>query len=124
MMTSTARNTPDPSTAGATGRRRPAGKSPRRAPRVVGEVARGVERDLEELAARDKQLSAGLAATARALAAKLDDPGNSATSASMCARALLEVMSRLWEHAPAQEEADRLDDLAAQRKRRVSAAKD
>jgi hypothetical protein len=59
-------------------------------------VAAGVKRDLAEIAKRDKRLSeSGLAATALALAADIDNPKNSATSRSMCARALNEALADL-----------------------------
>ncbi len=60
-------------------------------------------------------------ASALALARELDVK-NSATSKSMCARALREAMDRLRELAPPAERADRLDELAGRRKRRRSAA--
>jgi hypothetical protein len=59
-----------------------------------------------------------LAASALVLAAELDDPGNSATSKSMCSKALLDVMNRLAELAPPVREADRLDEVKAARARR------
>lgn len=85
-------------------------------------VADAVTRDL---AALDK-LSPGLAestlaASAGVLARELDAPGNSATSKSMCARALLETMDRLRELAPAAAANDRLDDLAKKRANRKTA---
>ena len=61
-----------------------------------------------------------LVATAVALARELDAK-NSATSKSMCARALREVMDRLRELAPPVEHGDRLDDLTARREKRQSA---
>lgn len=66
--------------------------------------------------------SAALVASAFALARELDSK-NSATSKSMCARALREALDRLRELAPPREKPDRLDELKArrsQRRRRAS----
>lgn len=85
-------------------------------------VKEAVESDLKRLAKRDPVLaSSALAATALALAAEIDGD-NSATSKSMCARALNETLKELWEQAPPTEESDGLDDLAARRAKRRSAA--
>lgn len=56
-------------------------------------------------------------ASALALARELDAK-NSATSKSMCARALREAMDRLRELAPPKPAADRLDEIAGQRAKR------
>jgi hypothetical protein len=81
-----------------------------------GSVLAAVERDLEALARRDQDLaSSGLAATALTMARALDDPKNSATSKSMCARVLSDTLARLRALAPAAEERDGLDDLSARR---------
>lgn len=89
----------------------------RKALTVVG----AVEQDLRELARRDKTLAtSGLAASALALAREIDKPKNSATSKSMCARALLDTLGRLRELAPVEQEADSLDDLTARRIARVA----
>ena len=62
--------------------------------------------------------SGALVASAVALARELDMK-NSATSKSMCARALREVMDRLMELSPqAGREPDALDDLSERRRRR------
>lgn len=58
--------------------------------------------------------------SALVLADQLDDPLNSATSKSMCTKALLDVMDRLRELAPPKQEADALDDLAKRRERRLT----
>lgn len=85
-------------------------------------VLAGVERDLADIAARDEKLAqSGLATQALALAKELDNP-NSATSKSMCARALLETLDRLLELAPVEEKLDDIDEIAAQRARRQAAA--
>jgi hypothetical protein len=84
-------------------------------------VLAAVERDLKEFAKRDKALAdSTLAASARALAAELDDPENSATSKSMCARVLLDTLDRLRELLPEQEEKDRLDELSSRRTARLA----
>lgn len=82
-------------------------------------VVDAVELDLAEIRKRDAGLAdSALAATAKVLAAQLDDPRPSATSKSMCARALTETMDRLRELAPMKEEADGVDEVAKQRERR------
>lgn len=75
-------------------------------------VVDAVERELERL----KNESAD-AAVALVLAEALDDPGNSATSKSLCAKALGETMQRLRAQAP-KEKHNRLDDLSARRAKR------
>ena len=69
-----------------------------------------IRRDLAALP--DDLAGSGLAATAIALARAMDD-NNSATSKSMCARAILELTDRLRALAPAVEEDDALDGLQA-----------
>lgn len=79
-------------------------------------VVAAVESDLKEIGSRDSALeTCGLAATALALAHDLDDRSNSATSRSMCAKALVDTLDRLWELAPAKDEGSKLDDLSARR---------
>lgn len=63
-----------------------------------------------------------IVASAVALARELDDD-NSATSKSMCARALREAMDRLRDLAPPKAKADRLDDLTARRQKRQTQKK-
>jgi hypothetical protein len=58
--------------------------------------------------------------TARSLAAELDGRA-SATSKSMCAKALVDVLRELESVAPAVKEADAVDDLDTRRKRRRAA---
>ena len=88
-----------------------------------GSVVEAVRRDLAELALRDPRLAqSALAASALALAAQLDDPGNSATSKSMCARALAETFDRLRALAPPVVEEDGIDELAARRSGRLAGA--
>lgn len=87
-------------------------------------VVAAVERDLAEIRKRDERLAdSGLAASALSLAAEMDDATNSATSKSMCARALHDALDSLRALAPPAEEKDRLDDIAEQRaKRRARSA--
>lgn len=59
-----------------------------------------------------------LAASAIALAYQIENPFNSATSKSMCARELRETMSKLRELAPPAEEEDGIDELSARRAER------
>ena len=84
-------------------------------------VLEAVDRDLDRLRAVDPVLaSGGLALAARALARALDDPGNSATSKSMCAKTLLDMLDRLRELTPKAAERDALDDLATRRAARLA----
>jgi predicted RNA-binding Zn ribbon-like protein len=86
-------------------------------------VLEAVERDLDRLRGRDAELAeSALAASAVALAREVDSGRNSATSKSMCARELREVMDRLWELAPEKMQGDGLDELNARRTARRSAA--
>ena len=86
----------------------------------IGEVEAAIRRDIAAIAKRDKALAgSGLALTAVALARELDGD-NSATSKSMCARALAELIDRLRALAPAEERADGIDDLAKKRQKRVA----
>ncbi len=83
-------------------------------------VVEAVQRDLKGIARRDKGLAeSSLAASALALAAELDNAGNSATSKSMCAKSLLDVMNRLRELTPEEAGVDAVDDLAAKRAKRL-----
>lgn len=81
-------------------------------------VLDAVQRDLKDFPAQLAQSALG--ATAEALATELDDPTNSATSKSMCAKALADVMSQLRALAPPKKEGDRLDDLAERRASRLA----
>ena len=82
-------------------------------------VVSAIERDLAGLGGL---ADSGLAASALVLAGLLDDPGNSATSKSMCARSLLETMNRLRELAALalDGEEDRLDELGSRRAARIA----
>lgn len=80
-------------------------------------VLAAVEGDLAEL---DAGLAgSALAATALALAREIDKPTNSATSKSMCARALAEMLDRLRELAPPDVVSDALDELTSRRDARI-----
>ena len=84
-------------------------------------VREAVQRDLDAIAERDADLaSSGLALSALALAARMDDPDTSATATASCAKALLETLGRLHELVPAEQESDRLDELAARRTDRIA----
>ena len=84
-------------------------------------VVAAVGRDLETIAELAPDLARGsLAASALALARELDSD-NSATSKSMCARALIDTMDRLRELAPERQEEDGIDDLEAKRAARQAA---
>jgi hypothetical protein len=80
-------------------------------------VVEAVEREVETLGS--KAGDSPLAAVAFALARELD-ARNSATSKSMCAKAMVDVLRELRALVPPLEEKDDLDDLAAQRKKRIS----
>jgi hypothetical protein len=83
-------------------------------------VVDAVERDLVRLKRRDAALAeSALAESALVLARELDSAQNSATSKSMCARALREVLDRLNELAPVEEETDSVDELEARRATRL-----
>ena len=94
-------------------------------------VVEAVERDLKALGLKASRSS--LAAAALALARELDDfhadqeceecghvqswtsKANSATSKSMCAKVLVEVLRELRALAPPKKEKTKVDDLAAKR---------
>ena len=90
-------------------------------------VVGGVELNLADLASRSSSLAvSALAQSALELARQMDDPGNSATSKSMCAKALMETLERLYSMAPPKMEQDGVDDLSDRRAARLegrSAAK-
>lgn len=87
-------------------------------------VIDAVERDLAEIRKRKPALAdSQLGATAIALAYELENPYNSATSKSMCARALNETMDKLRELAPAKPEADGIDQLEKKRTQRRAAVR-
>ena len=87
-------------------------------------VAKAVQADFKRLEGLELPPGAeALMASALELARRQDNRKNSATSVASCARAMREALDRLWELVPADEEADRVDDLAARRARRRAKAK-
>lgn len=83
-------------------------------------VVEATERDLAAIRRADPSLAdSGLAALALALAARVDDPGNSATSVSMCGKTLADVLATLRGLVPEEVGVDGVDDLAARRDRRL-----
>lgn len=87
--------------------------------KLPANVVSAVEADLRELGKRDPKLArSAQAAAALALARELDDE-NSATSKSMCAKALNETMDRLRELAPPERKKDGIDELSARRTKRL-----
>ncbi len=80
-------------------------------------VIEAVERDLEVLGGDAR--GSGLAAAALALAAELDG-ANSATSKSMCAKALVDVLREIRSLAPLPRETDELSDLRERREKRIA----
>jgi hypothetical protein len=78
-------------------------------------VREAVESELESLKA-----SGALAATALAMASEIDGH-TSATSKSMCAKVLVDVMARIRAAAPPAEVKDPVDELKQRRQKRVSA---
>ena len=106
-MTQTGRNTRGRSTGAATGQPPAGGATPE-----LGDVEKAVRKDIEAFRRRDRDVAdSGLAASALALARMIDDDENSATSRSMCARALREALDRLRELCPPADENDDLDEL-------------
>jgi hypothetical protein len=85
-------------------------------------VVDAVTRDIEALGSR--AVGSTLAETALALAAELDKPKNSATSKSMCAKAMIDVFRELRFVAPARQEADGVDELTRRRADRRAASAD
>jgi hypothetical protein len=86
----------------------------------VGSVVEALERDLAAVRKRAPAVAdSTLAAAAMVLARELDDADNSATSKSMCARALAEALDTLQAAAPDTEETSKLDELNARRAARL-----
>jgi hypothetical protein len=86
-------------------------------------VVAALEVEFAELAGRAPGLSAGaLAAACFELGRQLDDPGNSATSKSMCAKSLQDILGQLRALAPPVLSSDGLDDIQAQRAKRRGVA--
>jgi hypothetical protein len=82
-------------------------------------VVESVTQELERIGA--DALESALGATALALAEELDAQ-NSATSKSMCAKALVDVLREVRSLAPPRRETDGVDDLEARRAERRAAA--
>ena len=79
----------------------------------------GIERDLAALTGGADSV---LAASARTLAAELENPYASATAKSLCAKALIDVMRELRSLAPPKKQEDRVDEIAKRREERVARA--
>ena len=79
-------------------------------------VEAAVSREITALGSKAEGSSLG--ETALSLARELDDDGNSATSKSMCAKAMVEVLRELRVLAPPKQEADGVTDLNARREAR------
>lgn len=92
---------------------------------LIAVVAEGVYRDLAAAAAVAPALAqSALAGTAIRLAMEMENPYNSATSKSMCARALIETMEQIRALMPdGEEEGDELDELEKRRQAREAAAR-
>ena len=87
-------------------------------------VVEGVRRDLASITAPAPALAeSALAMAALALAAEIDNPGNSATSKSMCAKELRDILTALRALAPAKHEQDGVDDLSQRRSARLAGSK-
>jgi hypothetical protein len=74
----------------------------------------------EELETYGKLGKGALAATALELARQLDYGGNSATSKSMCAKALTETLDKLRELAPPKKEEDEVERARKRRADRLA----
>lgn len=81
-------------------------------------VTEALTAELEALGPRGANST--LAAVALSLARALDGDA-SATSKSMCAKSMVDVLRELRSIAPPKQEADNLDDLTARREARRSA---
>ncbi len=96
-------------------------KSPQSAPTEpdASPTVAAVQRDLAAIRKRYKRLAdSGRAASALALAREMDSE-SSATSNSMCARALNETLAELEALAPPEAQKDGLDDLSTRRAKRL-----
>jgi hypothetical protein len=83
----------------------------------MSSVFESTERELEQLGVA----GSALAAVALAMAEQIDGPG-SATSKSMCAKVLADVLRELRALAPPKRQEDRVDEIAKRRQDRLSAA--
>jgi hypothetical protein len=83
-------------------------------------VVEAVRRDLERIAALAPELAESTeAATALSLAAEMDSD-TSATSKSMCARALADLMASLRDLTPEEKKESGVDDLKSRRAARLA----
>lgn len=80
-------------------------------------VAEAVERDLKRFPADAQQST--LAATARALAVRMDDPDAPAYAIAAASKEMREVFAALREQAPVKATTDSVDDVAAARAKRL-----
>jgi hypothetical protein len=86
-------------------------------------VISAAEHDVDKIRERSPELAeSALAAAAIRLAYEIEHPFNSATSKSMCAREMREVLGALRDLAPEEQTKDGLDDLSAARAKRRQAA--
>ncbi len=76
-------------------------------------VVDAVTRDLAALP--ENLRTSGLATVALALARELEHPHNSATSKSMCAGRIVDIMGVMRALAPPERKADSIDEIAARR---------
>lgn len=84
-------------------------------------VLESLDQELAAIARVAPELAgSALAATAREMASQLDDPSNSATSKSMCARVLCDVLDQIRELTPDADDKDGLDELNARRTARLA----
>lgn len=94
-------------------------------PAADASVLAATRRDLKEIAKSSATVAdSALAAVALAMAGEIDSPQNSATSKSLCARVLSEVLAQLRAGAPPEPKKDGLDAIAAKHtaRRRGAAA--
>lgn len=84
----------------------------------MASVFESTERELEQLGVA----GTALAAVALSMAERMDNPGNSATSASNCGKLLTDVLRELRALAPPKRQEDRVDEIAKRRQDRLSAA--
>lgn len=84
-----------------------------------GNVVDAIARDIEPMPGTLS--SSAIAAVALALGREIEHPYNSATSKSMCAGRITEIMGELRALCPPERKADSIDDLAAARDARRAA---
>lgn len=84
-------------------------------------IQAAVERELESIRRRSPDLAdSALAASAMAMAFEIEQPFNSATSKSQCARAMQGTLRELRELAPPEEARDAISKLSDEREERRS----